>query len=1273
LKLTLDGWHCQQFAKCEFTRAVNDGNLTAMIDAWLDVNGFFIPEFSYSVGAGQAAGNHPAGWDVESGDDGDGTDIIHEIDVTDDVHSLHVLDNSRTKQCKISYALPVAIAHGKVLRITYKDASATSDVSANCFLALQLNEGSSVGAHLLIAAGGQVYHKESDADQTTVTGATDTSENLTPGEVRYLWVHLIDKDTYKIKVTTDKTAPSSWSATLTMPDDIDVGWDTIRIYTPDANDDGGVLTDTIDEDFESYTVGNSIIGGQWSWVVGPAGTSTMKCAAGKVGQLVANTGRSQVLYTFPTASANTPAAGVYVEVTVVGPQSGASNGIDVFIKQNATGPVYGLVFQTDGKIYDRDSGGTLNDTGATWSGGTTYVVKFEVVDDTHHKIWINSVDKGSFTNWASTNGKVIDGLALDTYDYATAGNYATTVDIDDITASWTTETVYTTKDIEAYIYELWSDQGFYTPSNIRGAQIDLWQGDKHAWRGFVHAVERIISAGTSFRAALKCYDEFYACGQEDIAVSNLKHTTTIETVNTNEINLVDAVSDVSLFNGLWALVRHNPGQLNYNADSGTYESLEATADSPGSTNPDNIEVDENGTFAKTSARDNDYHKLSIDFSADCEKRDYAYMDYTMKIANPGGQTIQSGRVVIQGKSSWIQGIGGYQYAYVYAKNQVSGDYENVGMVGQAPGANFGYIVEIPFTNTEFPLNAAHFTEDGADWRADLRFLVTFNNANVSVTCDWYIDYLRVHVTASKDVTYVPIEAAVDTIDDTTTIDINAIPTASQNADIGDSVMIAKSIPAAIIASLIMLSNVTVNVGQPFGCHPIDYRGDDGYSAFARTCRSCGIDFWLDVDEDGGNSVLHCGGNKEFWDCHNIASSTEMDDVPGWGVYAVEDRRVTVERTNQVGSYMRIPFYAHPVNGEQHADEVYKLLSASLNDAPGRTLKSIELYFSFRGTQPLDVAPQYQRILYITFSDTNDPSAGTHVGDYNEKPFIVLNYFKAAGVYKWQFDLGDGAGHGGDMTAIETDAAGTIGVRVNFDYDANTIRAYYRDVVVDGGVRKLADTWSPLSNQDDCVLNDNTPRSIGFVDESGGGVAEWTDNYICVHQIHIEFEPEVFDGGSITPRGDVSIETREDQVKSLTVIGGKDEDGTELVHSVDVDNTGYNKVELQTSMTSIAELKRFADSYVDNYESEKYCIRMKGYVVEDSEDFVFHPGWTYTFTLAGVSYTEQLRRATCRADAELPGAVTWDLEFGKAHTSGAERLRAAGQRTTSDIKEIKRKF
>ena len=46
MKLTIDGWHCRQFAACEFTRAVNDGNLTGAIDAWMDLHGYFIPELS---------------------------------------------------------------------------------------------------------------------------------------------------------------------------------------------------------------------------------------------------------------------------------------------------------------------------------------------------------------------------------------------------------------------------------------------------------------------------------------------------------------------------------------------------------------------------------------------------------------------------------------------------------------------------------------------------------------------------------------------------------------------------------------------------------------------------------------------------------------------------------------------------------------------------------------------------------------------------------------------------------------------------------------------------------------------------------------------------------------------------------------------------------------------------------------------------------------------------------------------------------------------------
>jgi hypothetical protein len=56
-------------------------------------------------------------WTKETGDDGDGTDIVHEIDVTSTVHSLYIKDDSNTGNVDISKAFPVVIPEGKVLRI----------------------------------------------------------------------------------------------------------------------------------------------------------------------------------------------------------------------------------------------------------------------------------------------------------------------------------------------------------------------------------------------------------------------------------------------------------------------------------------------------------------------------------------------------------------------------------------------------------------------------------------------------------------------------------------------------------------------------------------------------------------------------------------------------------------------------------------------------------------------------------------------------------------------------------------------------------------------------------------------------------------------------------------------------------------------------------------------------------------------------------------------------------------------------------------------------
>ena len=154
--------------------------------------------------------------------------------------------------------------------------------------------------------------------------------------------------------------------------------------------------------------------------------------------------------------------------------------------------------------------------------------------------------------------------------------------------------------------------------------------------------------------------------------------------------------------------------------------------------------------------------------------------------------------------------------------------------------------------------------------------------------------------------------------------------------------------------------------------------------------------------------------------------------------------------------------------------------------------------------------------------------------------------------------------------------------------------------------------------------------------------------------------------AITPGGDVTLQTKEDRIKNLMVIGSKDANDEEQIVTGVIDTEGFDKVKVMPSLRSLPQINGFIDDFLDKYESTKYAIRFINYI--DNET-VFHPGYHYTFTLDGVAYDEMLRRAECKYDTEK-NCCTWTLEFGKGRTFGKELLLGAGNRNDADIKQLK---
>lgn len=1228
--MSIDGQLCERFSRCEFLRQWNDCNIPATVRAWLSSTGHFLDEFTQTI-------------------------------------DLDLEDASRTVGYEYEYDLFETVTAGHVVRIKVTPTQCVGG-SANCFVGVQLNEGSDVGAHLLFyLVDGTIYYKNDEGDQTTTTGASDSTKDMTLGSIRYVWIQLQSGlATFKVAVTASATDTPSYSSAFDMPHTLSSGWDTLRVYTPEANDDGGVGTPAT-EDLESFAHGASVEGaaGEFGTFDSPAnlactcedeaGNNVLKCvSAAAFGQLGYDIDNHSV------------SAGDHFHFKVKVAETNIVHNIGLLSVDGNSWVA--LSIYSDGNLYDSGRAQSLGAYAAnTWYNDA--IIQF--LSATTYKIYIGG-------SWYDNGGAGFNVQGAGTFSSGVGSIYLNcltggTIYADEMSVSWDTSVVvYTSKTLTISLDEAYSDQECVDLDDVKGRCIRLWQNNsagtptKLAWKGYCHTTSEKHETDSK-DIELYCYDEFYKCGRNDIGISNIRHTSALTSATLNELVLTTAAKGGDGVTGTtttpdvlkeaWAVIRHNAGTIDYNIDDdATYDTLKTTACTPSTSS--NSTITETNTHAKTQAKDNDFHQFHTHIeSADAP----AYADYTLERTAPAGRTPVSGTVRIEGKSSWVNGdLNSYGFCEAWAmRYDADGNelgYRLLGLVGQNPGSNIGYLVDVPFTTGEFSLDAENVTETGGNWQAKIRLKFT-QNGNARPVSDWYIDYLRVAVKASKDISYIPIEARIDTIDSATTFDINSIPVAGQNAAAGDTAMITRSIRSAILAALVLLSGVTVMTDDQFGGMPSDERGNDGATAFKNTCKACGIDFYLDVQEDDTPSILYCMSCRQFFDCCGIPSATEIQNVAGWGRHSTVVHRVTVERTNQVGSYLQFPS-SSVADVQQKHDKVYKLLSPDLDTAAPRTLSAFEIYLAFSGTCSTDNT----RRIKIWLSGTSDPDQG---------PFLEISYFKDGASYYWRAVFSGNAG-ATDIDDVECDAQNTIGIRVELDYDAGTVVLKRRDVILDGATRKLADTWTTIADSNsDLTLTEDPARCVCFSDDSSG--ATIATNYFRVHQIHLEFEPTT-NTGTLTPGGDVTEQKRADRIKSLRVIGGKDADGNEFEHTVVMDTEGDERVELHTDMKSIAEVKRYCDLAKEKYEYDKSAIRMDGYIDNDN---VYHPGYVYTFTLDGTERTELLNKASCVWDTK-DNAMRWTLDFGGGKYQGTVGVAAShaitnsGKNTSSQVNALKLK-
>jgi hypothetical protein len=975
------------------------------------------------------------------------------------------------------------------------------------------------------------------------------------------------------------------------------------------------------------------------------------------------------LLTFPTAQPSGGSGSIGFTLTIIT----NTNSEGYCVQLHSAGPASRILFYlylataTTAHLFVVDNG-ALTDSGLDLTINVAYSIITSFVDTTHYTLTINGTIYGPWHTYLLRTGSLTE------FSVQSAAAETITFDIDDIWTSWAQAAGMSNETLESQLncervefLRQWNDGNipaklhcWLTASgnliddlvtnyedhqvdldNIKGLCVKIYQGANLAWKGYVGQVDTNIQDGDK-DILLTAYDEFYKIAKYDISESNIIEQQVIDTggVTLNEITLATAVKSTESVKNKWMMIRHNAGEVKYD-DKPT-----ASADTSACTlsHSTDAEITETGTHADTHDKDSVFHALHVVNGA--SSSEHAEASYTLDLATVANQTVISCKIKLEGHADWYSGLG-FAKCEVWAWNYLltTPAYEFIGFAGQEEVFQYGKPLKF-----DQKLKSDYITVNGANWEAKVRLMF----ATGSVNAYFYIDYLRVEITCSKDAGYVPIEARIDTVDSTTVMDINSIPEAVQNALEGDAVIISDSINDAVISTLAKLADVTVYTDDQFGGMPADERGNDGFTAFKNLCKRAGIDFWLDVQEDDSNSILHARSNKKFFDCANIASAVEIRNVGGWVRAVTRDKRVDIHRTNQVGSFLSFES-ARDAGGMLDYDTVYYLLSSALDTAPTRTFKSAEFYFSISGTAV--IAGDYLQI-YIYFPGENVSNAG---------PYIKLRYYLDGAVFKWKITMIDDTGGTSAEEIVEADDYNVIGIRVEFDYEAGTILLQKRDIIDVGATRVMSDSWVDIADCDDLALTEDEARAIVFQDNTlFNGVA--ASSYVNLHAMHVEFQPDT-ETGTITPGGDVILQEKESNVKSLMVIGGKDADDNELILGpVDIDTEGSDKVEVITSMKSLAELIRYVEAFSDKYESDKVAIRMEKYIDNDN---IYHPGYTYTFTLDGTNYSELLRRAACTWDSKK-NCCEWTLEFGKGQTFGREMLFRSGKRNNASINELKLK-
>jgi hypothetical protein len=813
-------------------------------------------------------------WTKETGDDGDGTDIVHEIDVTAGVHSLYLLDKHATaaNTFDVSKTFAVNVGFDKYFRIKWKPV--TSAVPAS-YIIIKLWEGGTAGTVIfwlkIDMSTGVVYY-------STDGGATYSSAlcTLTLDSVNYLRVYANSSVAGNGGIQSSLSATTGYtgSAGALLDNNMTAHVDTVEVLsTAAAHGFEGFGSYAENADIKNTTWWNN-----WNALCKAHGTHTTYTfkAVTVNGILRARFYKTVAETSYDNADwaplyHPTTAATAANSFTFTMRFAALPTGDNLYIRTTkstspntaATDLLAALKVTTAG-AFGTQAGAAL----LTMAINTDYVVTVSQFSNALYDLVVNGT---TYNNGGAHWGNHAGLTGWFTGFYFT-GDTATLVDVSfhDLVTSWATAGP-DVDPIEAYLYELWSDQTIDYAAQLR-MPVNVLVDGKHSWRGYVSKVTKTRGKDTNWYD-IQLKDLFNKMAKKKCRDDYKRAALTVSSATDNTITVAEDINPpTDTYNAaLWAgtkgaIIKPSPGDNPYAADADSLKLLdEWTGDAA-----------IYGTYSDTQTVNSVYEQFEVAGSGG-NKISYATLKRVVTADTPISASFVGSGIM---SNSWGFGMGGMT---ISIKNQTTGVYDSFyfhSMNAVKGETVFPFNIDVAVANV-----ATYMYSSGGNWNVDVKLQIT-QDSNFCLTVV-QLDYLRWRF-VGRDDAFEPIEAEIHavTLNATPTKDIIAIdsaPFVDSYLALADVVLIGDAF-ADVMATAASGAFDIVSIENPHHFLAQDMRGKSNFDVWKHCASIIGGYYYYQIDEESGKSTLyhvHSLISRRLVDHFHYADATEIDDLGGW--------------------------------------------------------------------------------------------------------------------------------------------------------------------------------------------------------------------------------------------------------------------------------------------------------------------------------------------------------------------------------------------------------